>query len=215
MEEQLQSKEVIPKSDAERFNELFSGGAIKEIAVEDVPPVIVEKFESWAQKYILPKDYLPNNFISTYLLEHENGDRTYIAELVRNYAQDIETRKSVVFTEAYFVEMRGDVEIGHGEIRRDVSEQPVHGGNPYIGYTSTEEEYRRGRLGERRLNTMNAFAQAKYGTQLFSGTTITDKARAMFEKLAEEGKVEVVDDPMGNQPRSYRMPKMVTAKNGE
>lgn len=201
MEAPLTHKEQESRSVSERFNEFFKNGEIKEISIDEVPPHVRERFEGYSCKYILHEDYVPNNFSGVYLLTHENGDETYIAEQIKVYEKSIGTIEQL----SYYIEMRGDTEIGHGEMRKDIGVAPIFDGNPFIGFTGTEEDFRHQRLGERRLNAMNTFAQVRYGKPLYSGDTVSPEARGMFEKYAKEGKVEIVEDPTGKKKPTYRM----------
>lgn len=206
MEEQFQHKTVESSGDTERFAKLFSGGELLEVNIDDIPPAVMQRFEGYSKMYILRDEYQPNNFTGVFVLSHNNGDRTYIAEQIKVYDQTSKATEQL----AYYIEMRGDIEIGHGELRKDISEKPILDGEPFIGFIETEEQYKHQGLGARRLNMMNAFAQLRYGKPLNAGDTISDDARGMFEAMATEGEVEIIDDPTGVRRRTYRMKKIDT-----
>jgi hypothetical protein len=168
-----------------KFNKFFPEGKIKEISIKDLPADVLKSFEGSSKRFILPEDYKPGDFKKIFLVEHDNGDLTYIGNQIKNYWNESTEDLSYLF------ERRGQEKIGHGELRYDISSDDEFFKNkPFVGFTETEKEYHKTGLGRRRLFLLNALAQSLYDQPLYSSTLIADEARSLWEKLVVEGKAE-------------------------
>lgn len=177
-----------------RFNEFFKEGDIKELSIEDLPSDILKFFENNSAKFIPPKDYEPENFKKFLLVNHENGDQTYIANQTKKY-----DNKNVEDL-SYLVDYRGGDNLGHAELRYNPSSDLEYfKDKPFVGYTGTEEKYQKQGLGRRRLFLMNALAKTLYNNPVYSDTVITDEAKSLWEKLVQENLAKKIKE--GNEDR--------------
>jgi hypothetical protein len=164
-----------------KFDNFFKEGNVKELHIEDLPEDVLKFFESNSAKFILPEDYKPEDFKRFLLVNHENGDQTYIANQTKEYYN-----KSVEDL-SYLVDYRGEDNLGHAELRYNpLSNSEYFKDKPFVGYTVTEEKYQKKGLGRRRLFLMNALAETLYNNPVYSDTIITDEAKNLWEKLVQE-----------------------------
>ncbi|MDQ5883583.1 MAG: hypothetical protein QG654_497 [Patescibacteria group bacterium] len=159
------------------------------ISIDQVSDNAIKFFEGASQRFILPEEYYPGNFEGLFLLKHENGDITYVATQIK-------------FDEynTYFFDTRDGEEIGHGELRfaKD-SEDEFFKDKPFVGFTDTEENFRRQGLGERRLLEMGAYSRQIYNLPIYSDTLISENAKALWNKFVSLGMAEVFIENSGGR----------------
>jgi hypothetical protein len=172
-----------------KFDKFFKEGDVKELQIEELPEDILKFFENNSARFILPKDYKPENFKNFLLVNHENGDQTYIANQTKKY-----DNKNVEDL-SYLVDYRGEDNLGHAELRYNhSSDSEYFKDKPFVGYTVTEEKYQKQGLGRRRLFLMNALAETLYNNPVYSDTIITDEAKNLWEKLVQENLVKKIKE---------------------
>lgn len=161
------------------------GPKIDITAQVQIPNPVMEWFEGRSALQIHPRDYRRGNFSAFYVIYHQSGDRTFAAKQTKTYDTNGDTEELV-----YLIDLDSNgKEEGHGEIRMNVSnDDPYFKNKPFVGYTATEDGFRRQGLGTRRLLIMNTFTQILYDLPLHSDTLITDDARRLWERLVAEGK---------------------------
>lgn len=163
------------------FQEFFPTGKIEKVSAEEIIPDAMEFFEINSTKYIYEEDYKPGNFEEFYIIKHDNGDLTYVAEQQKKYPDDGDEVDDYE-KDTYFFETKGGNKIGHGELRYNISSKDEFFiGKPFVGFTDTEKDYRRTGLGKRRIIEMNAYSQMRYKLSLHSSTTITPEAKKLWE----------------------------------
>ena len=158
--------------------------SIERVTKFGIPRQVMEHFESNSAKYIDHESYKPGNFSAFFLVCHQNGDRTYIAEQTKKYDNTSDTTESL----AYLYTMRGLTYVGHAEVRKDISAvEPIFLGRPFIGFIRTNDQLLREGHGTRMLGLMAAYAKARYGESLISGELVSETLRPLLEKLVREG----------------------------
>lgn len=174
---------------AESFHEQFPNGRIEEIFEGGIPKATMDFFEGMNRRFILPEEYKPRNFEKFYVITYGNGDKTYVAEQLKEYSREkgpTEKEKNV-----YFFDTRGKNKIGHGELRLNItSKRDFFKDKPFVGFTETSEQFRKEGLGERRILMMGAYAHMQYGLPLYSDTLIQLPAEKVWNKLVEKGRAE-------------------------
>ena len=166
----------------ERFGEYFHEGEIHNISPDKIPAEVMEYFERKSRQFIDAKDYKPNNFGAFYVVHYADGGKTFIAEQIKTYDTNHDTESL-----AYLVDVDGETQLGHGELRMNISNpEKFFKDKPFVGYTKTEKTSRRKGFGRRRLLVMNAFSQMRYKLPLYSGTLIEDRAKSVWESLVKE-----------------------------
>lgn len=163
------------------FSETFSEGQLARITESEIPEDVRQRFERRSQLFIRRQDYRPGNFEGFFAVQHTNGDRTYLACQTKTY--DTGDTESLT----YFVDTRDGQDIGHSELRFNVSNPADYfKQKPFVGYTHTEEAFRRQGLGLRRLEEMNAFTQAHFHLPLYSDTLNAEEG--LWEDLVAQGR---------------------------
>lgn len=170
---------------AETFAEYYSHGSIEEIG-KVLPTEVVEHFDKENCLYIPLKDYFFSNFASFYLIDHNNQERTYIANEIR------ETQSNKIGSMGLIDVNQSDMPVGYGEV--DFGRFSFLEGKFFVGYTETFPEFQKQGLGTRRLYVMNALCQAFYQSPLNSGFGLGLGAERLWERLVEQGVAEVVKD---------------------
>lgn len=145
----------------------------------------MEWFESRSTLLIHPQDYKRGNFSAFYVIDHQSGDRTFAARQIKTYDTNGETEELV-----YILDLDNEEnEKGHAELRMNISNNdPYFKNKPFVGYTETEDDFRKQGLGARRLLIMNVFAKILYVLPLHSDTLISAEASSLWKRLVEEGK---------------------------
>lgn len=176
----------------ETFKKFFPQGSIEEISFDTIPSEVLEFFEGMSARFVSPDNYKSDNFEIAYLIKHDNGDLTYVAEQEKDY------QEKGIEKNAYFFDVRDGKKIGHGELRYSANrKEEFFDQKPFVGFTNTEDDYRRLGLGERRLFEMGAYSQIRYGLPLYSSTTITKEAEKVWQKLEAHGKANKIEDQDG------------------
>ena len=206
-------------STEERFSQAYEGASIAAISSDDVPPEILQHFESKSRLLVSPEYYVKGNFTHFSLITHPNDSKTYVAEQIKSFNEGSEKDNFV-----YFVDEEGDQMAGYGELINTFESQN-HGaiGKPYVGFTRTYGpsdkkgsgyDFRRKGLGRRRLIEMNAYAQTRFGYPLHSSRILvhdnlhTEESapRRIWESLVKEGKAESYMEGKGKDARErFRM----------
>lgn len=122
-------------------------------------------------------------------ITHTNGDKTYYGTF-SNVPDGFIDQDSTVLVDTNW----GGVVSGVGRIDyfRDFRGMPGLVGSPFVGFTKTAPEFRRQRLAERRLFTMNAISEPLYGEPLHSGTHQAQGIEPMWDKLVHSGVAEML-----------------------
>ncbi len=165
------------------FCKFFRGSSIEEIDLNNIPKEAMTFFENHSELLISSKDYKPGNFEFFFLIKHSNGDITYLAQQTKNYHEKVGIERLT-----YFWETRNKENIGHGELRYNISDKDEFFKNkPFVGFSETEKEFQKQGLGKRRLLLMNAYSQMLYQLPLYSSDIITPKAENIWVQLEGEG----------------------------
>jgi len=184
-----------------RINNFFPEGKTTEININDLPVDVLNFFEGYSKRFILPEEYVPGNFKKLFLADHENGDKTYIANQTKIYTEGDDGGGGEDLS--YLVDYRANEIIGHSELRfKGSSGNKYYQDKPFIGFTDTEEKHRKSGLGKRRLYLMNALAKSFYGHSVYSDTLVSEEARLLWEKLVLENKAQKIKE--GDKDR-YRL----------
>ncbi len=164
---------------AETFAEYYPQGSIEE--TNSIPEGLMS---------VLRSEYDSGPFENFYLIDHDNGEKTYVAKKVKIYHL---TRGSLKLMGLIDVN-EDNIHIGHGEIMVDNSEKEIYKDQPFVAYTDTVKKYRRQGLGMRRLYVMNALSQAFYQLPLYSGFAIKPSAEGVWQRLVEQGVAKIYED---------------------
>lgn len=168
-----------------KFESLI-GSPLTTISYDEVPEDVKKYFESQSSKFILPEEYHTQNFQKLYTFSYLNGDICYIAEQDKTYGTNGDTERHT-----YFMDRRGDKEIGYLELRLNISNQIIYfKGKPFVGFTRTAEDFQSEGLGERRLRVANAYSLEQYNVSLNSSAVIEEEAKRIWERLVEKGDAE-------------------------
>ncbi len=147
-------------------------------------------FEFKSRQFVKPEDYKQGNFERFLVYPHSNGDRTYCAEQTKTYAQTSGDTEQLTF----FSDIRGEEELGYSELRYSLTNRSTFFlRKPFVGYTSTEEDFQKQGLSTRRLVLMNEYAKKRYQQPLYSDTLIRGTI-SQWDQLVEEGKAEKVEE---------------------
>jgi GNAT superfamily N-acetyltransferase len=192
-------EEIKKVTKEDTFNKLFTSGKIEKISPDQVPKEAIDFFDGMGARFVPPEEYTQGNFEQLYVINHANGDITYIAEHEKQYDENNKEQNT------YFLETRNGKEIGHGELRLVTVGPDEYFKQPYVGFTDTEKEYRRQGLGTRRVLEMGAYAKMQYSLPIHSDTLIWEKALKVWEKLEKEGKAEKVETGSGEFKYRYRL----------
>jgi hypothetical protein len=181
----------------ERFVEHYPKGEIKSITLEDIPSHIMERFEGYSKRFIIPEEYRKNNFDYAFLLESKNY-MTYIISQEKNYKEENHVEKSI-----YLFEYNSNSEnIGHGEIRFGYeSEKAFFKDKPFVGFTQTEDKFQRQGYGLNRLRIMNGLSYMFFNLPLNSDETLTNKAKKVWNKLLDN-----------TEAKKYTLKKIISGK---
>lgn len=167
-----------------KFSELFPEGAMSQIKETDAPEAAMEVFEHKSAQFINRDKYRPRNFEFYFVINHVNGDRTYLAQQTKTYDTNKDTERLT-----YFVDMRGNQVLGYSELRNNISNlREYFRDKPFVGYTETEKDFRNQGLGTRRLLLMNAFSGAQYSLPLNSDTLNSEVS--VWEDLVQKGQAQ-------------------------
>lgn len=192
-------EEIKKPSKEDVFNKLFTSGKIEKILPGQIPKEVMEFFDGAGARFILPEEYTPGNFDNLFILNHANGDTTYIAEHEKQYNENNKEKN------VYFFDTRDNKEIGHGELRWVTVGSDEYFKQPFVGYTDTKEQYLRQGLGLRRILEMGAYSKMQYNLPLHSDTLIEEKALKVWEKLEKEGKAEKIETGTGDFKYRYQL----------
>jgi hypothetical protein len=187
----IENKDENDFSEKEKiFSEHFPGGKIEEISINSIPEKAMNYFEAKSKQLISPKDYKPDNFEKFFLVNHADGKQTFLAQQTKNYANP----NGGIEKLTYFVDMENEKVLGRAELRLNIKYPEEYADffkdKPFVGWTSTEEDFQRSGFGKRRLYLMNAISQTFYGLPLYSDTSISPSAKSMWESLVQKGEAK-------------------------
>jgi hypothetical protein len=172
----------------ERFIEHYPHGTIREIRLKDIPSNAMDFFEAQSARFITLDEYKKGNFDSSFIINHDSGYDTYVTSQITYYKYTSKTTEKLIHL---FETTKNLTKIGHGEIRYDfLSKREFFTEKPFVGYTNTEEEYRRKGFGIQRLRVMNALTYMFFNLPLNSDNTIWPSAKRCWERLAEVKEAE-------------------------
>ena len=171
-----------PKKDI--FKQHFPIGEIQPIDLAQIPKVAVDFFESKSGTLINRSDYRPSNFEACFVVDHQEGGKTFLAQQTKTYSTHGATEALT-----YLVDIDSDGNIaGFGELRLNLSDSRNYfKDKPFVGYTQTERTFQRRGLGTRRLRLMNAISNMLYSLPLHSDTLLGQESRGVWEKLVRAG----------------------------
>lgn len=180
-------KSFVREINTDIFQVNFLDAEIKAIDENSVIQDMKGFFEAEMTSLLFPQYYKQGNFDHFFAIHHSLGDITYVAQQtkvypvigVTEYSNAADTRDLVYLRD---VTVSGEDE-GYGVLIKSIKSN-----KPYVGYTSTEEEYQKKGLGKRRLLMMNALSQMLFGFPLHSDIIIRPVAESIWVKLATEGK---------------------------
>jgi|WetSurMetagenome_2_1015567.scaffolds.fasta_scaffold68684_2 hypothetical protein len=175
----------------ENFNSYQSFAKAKQISLENIPVAVMNIFEGWSRRFILPSEYTPKDFIFSLSTDFEGGDSSYSALHPLIYTRGRQHEGAKEF-DLYSVELTPTNEInGHFELRyQPDSNHPYFKNKPFAGYAETEEGFQRQGKGMRKYRTMNALSQAIFGFPLHTDTLMGEEEKKMFEKFVRLGEME-------------------------
>lgn len=186
---ELRNKAEEEKSFFDKFEECFPSVKIKEITKQDIPTAAMDYFEHKSRSFINVDDYRPGNFEKFFVVEYDDGRKTFLAQQTKVYKEEAGTERST-----YFFDMENNKILGRAELRFNIKHPKKYEryfkNKPFVGWIETEKESRREGLGRSRLRLMGAFSQALYGLPLYSDTIISPEAKLMFESLVEKGEAK-------------------------
>jgi hypothetical protein len=174
------------------FESLYPNGSLRQIQRKDIPVEIVEHLEGMSRRFIKPEDYKEDNFTYYFLIQHNHipDFKTYVAEQDKVYDHLEESEK--MEKNVYFYDMLGGVELGHAELRFQPNGETLYfKDRPFVGYTKTEDEYKRQGYAIDRLLEMGAYSQMQWGFPLYSGDQ-NETADKVWKELLKEGRAREV-----------------------
>lgn len=182
------TESVSPHINTLVFRKYFPTAQIDIVGSELIPQGVMDFFEHMSCLFIKMEDHRPGNFEALFVIEHDSGDRTFVAQQTKTYSTNGDTEQLT-----YFVDTNSDdAVIGKSEMRRNISNKSdYYKDKPFVGSIYTLENYRKRGLGTRRLIVMNAVSQMLYGLALHSSTVVSDLAAAVWTRLVREGKARV------------------------
>ncbi len=172
------------------FSEFFKEGNIEKSDLSKIPPEVLEVFEGYSRRFILPEEYKKGDFNDIFLIHHMNGDETYVAQQIKKFGDEFKEQNT------YFVDTRNNEITGRGELRLGLeTEEEYYKDKPTVGYTFTKEDYQNQGLGKRRIEIMNAFSRMDHGLPLYSDTLMADKnAEKVWQSLEQKGKAKKIQE---------------------
>lgn len=167
------------------FNKNYVQGILRQIEEKEVPEKVKKFFEGHSQLFIDLEDYIQGNFSQYYVIDKYNSEQIYIAQQTKTYTKTNNNSEELT----YIFETKNETKIGHGEIRYNyTSKEDFFVDKPFVGFSSTEDEFLRKGYGLERLKLMNELTKSIYHLKLHSSTTIRDNARKVWsERLIKEG----------------------------
>lgn len=173
---------------ATSFRLRYPIGRIATIAeLEEMPPVVTEHLVASSRTNLHPDDIKPV-FDGMFRIDYPNRSTTYGAYLVKASIRDAHVEENI-----YVIDTVDGLSAGHGEIRKILfSDDKQVIKMPFVGFTSTSEDFAKMGLGRRRLETMNALTQGLFDQPLHSGARSTTFAERIWQGLSTEDKVRRV-----------------------
>lgn len=200
--EQLPPHETGPEAEFQRQQEVFSkhlpDAAIEPMALADMPEQAVASLEEASRYLVHPDDYAPGNFERLFVITHDQGSRTFVAQQTKKYGKEGDTEKLI-----HLVDLDEDgADVGHGEIRMNISNPSEYfADKPFVGFTKTAEGKQRKGAGLKRIRVMNALTHMLYALPLHSDTLMSPEAKRLWEKLASQGEAEKYLERQGGKER--------------
>jgi len=164
----------------EKFVEHYPRGTIRFSNLNEIPAEAMKLFEGYSRRFINPNTYSDRNFDNSFTIIHDAGYITHVVSQEKKY----DTSKTVEKLLYVYDMMLDHTKIGHGEIRFDYnSKSRFFASRPFVGFSSTEENFREEGFGTNRLRFMNALSYMFFNLPLNSDSTITGSAEKCWEKL--------------------------------
>ena len=146
------------------FNKFYQKGEIREIELNLLDSKTIKYFETNSSLFISPKDYKKNNFSHFFYINTKEME-TFIATQIKTY------NNNEIEHLTYLLERNGNNIIARGEIRFNPLSPSLYFKNkPFIGWTSTEEEFGNRGFGKNRVYVFNALSHMIHGLTLHSNT---------------------------------------------
>lgn len=151
-----------------------------EIQRKDIPQDAIKCFEGYSRRFILPDEYKEGNFENYRYIQHDEY-KTYIAMQEKGEGKGKEK-------DIYLYEINKKWEnIGHGEIRLWITEDPYFKDKPFVWFTETEHKFIHKWYGKKRMITMNSICKEIRWLALDSWTLFSHKdAKKIRETLKSQ-----------------------------
>lgn len=157
----LPTPKILAPEDCQEFRQYFKDN-LKIAEYDEIDRCALKMFESYSSSFIHPRAYKSRDFHQLFIIE-SGSDIVFVAHQTKIYNPDSAERL------VYLVEMSKSRYIGHGEIRFNPnSEEPFFKDKPFVGFTNTEEAFRRRGIGTRRLEIMNGLTNILFNLPLHS-----------------------------------------------
>lgn len=188
--------------DFQRFKSRFKiyslGSDIKSVGRRDLGDQVLNIFEHYSDRFVDPQVYVPLDFHAVFQIDHSPVDRTYAAWQTKGIPGK-GAESNLYLMDTLLTDNGQPLEVGHGELRYDFSNQDAFFKlKPFVGYTQTENEFKRKGYGLRRLVIMNALSQTLFGLPLhsdhFHKILEAKEAEEVWNKLVSLNLAEVVED---------------------
>lgn len=174
----------IPQKISEEFSILFPGADIKKVGISEVPESPLNFFKDRSLWLTNNKKYIPDSLDSFYKIRYQDGSISYVATQTKTYATNGDTEKLVYI----YDEDAQHNEIGYGEIRyNEMRKDNYFKNKPFVGFTTTGENYKKQGFGTRRLKTMNALSLRMFGLPIHSDTLIGEESKRIWQRLLKNG----------------------------
>lgn len=183
--------ESIKKGEAEKqtFKEHYPEGELTEVKVDQIPEAALVHFDNRITRYVKPEEYDPSNADRLLLVEHAEGDKTYVMQYEVVMENTSETEKQVSLCD---VDSEGE-QTGYLDLVNVVSsEEPFFKDKPFVAFTRTTGAKAKG-YGTRRYLVANAVSQTLFDKPLCSDTMLGAEdsvQRGLWRKFVDEGKAE-------------------------
>lgn len=162
---------------------------ICEVSMDEIPLTAKESLKTrlrWCQKR---DDNAGRNFETIFEVKNTNDE-------IQNYAGHFifnPTASGALSERIELIDIARKTFLGYGAAWLTIDEARVFKNQPYVAYTETEIPYRHKKLGLRRIQLLNSLCQYVWKYPLRSSNAISTKALSVWERLHDQGFVEIWD----------------------
>lgn len=169
---------------------------IKEI---DLPKEVQKFFNSYAEQFIHPPEYIKKDFLELYALTLNNWEKIYIAREHKDFLE-----WWIIDDSIYIYETSPHwKKIWHWKLVKPIGADKWH--DAYVWFTSTEENFiRTWWYWSKRLLLMNYLSDLYFNETLHSWSPLTYESKKVFENLAKKWFAEYFE-PKNDMPWYYKM----------